>query len=91
MQIVVHAILMGAVFRAVLTPDESRWAYLRLGRQEVALGLTNLVVAMLATIMVLTLVIPLRIALTVGVTAARHGHAPGPASLPMLAALACVG
>jgi hypothetical protein len=91
MQLVVHSVLMGAIFRAVLTPDESRWSYLRLSRQELWLGLTNLVFTVVAAIMILTLFIPLGIGLRVGMTAARSGHVPGPASLPMLLAIAGVG
>lgn len=91
MQLVVHSVLMGAIFRAVLTPEESRWSYLRLSRQELWLGLTNLVFTVVALIMILTLFIPLGIGLRVGMAAARSGHVPGPGSLPMLLAIACVG
>lgn len=91
MQLVVHSVLMGAIFRAVLSPDEKRWAFLRLSRQELWLGLTNLVFTVVAVIMMLTLFIPLRIGLNVGMAAARSGHVPGPASLPMLLVIAFVG
>ena len=30
--------LYGAIFRAVLRPDENRWGYLRLGKDELLLG-----------------------------------------------------
>lgn len=91
MQIAVHAVLMGAIFRAVLAPEESRWGYLRLSRQELWLGLTNLVFTVMAAIMILTLVIPLEIGLGVGMTAAQHGHSPGPASLPLLLIIHATG
>jgi len=91
MQLAVHAVLMGAIFRAVLTPEENRWGYLRLSRQELWLGLTNLVFTVVAAVMILTLVIPLGIGLRVGMAAARSGHTPGPASLPLLLGIACVG
>jgi hypothetical protein len=91
LQIAVHAVLMGAVFRAVLTPEQSRWSYLRLSRQELWLGLTNLVFTVIAAIMILTLFIPLGIGLGLGMTAAQHGQSPGPASLPLLWIITVVG
>lgn len=39
----VKAVVAGAVFRAVLEPDQKRWAYLRLGKSELWLGLVTLV------------------------------------------------
>jgi len=39
----VKAVVAGAVFRAVLEPDQKRWAYLRLGMSELWLGLVTLV------------------------------------------------
>ena len=39
----VKAVVAGAVFRAVLQPDQKRWAYLRLGKAELWLGLVTLV------------------------------------------------
>jgi hypothetical protein len=90
-QVAAHAILMAAVFRAVLTPDDSKWGYLRLGREELWLGLTNLVLTVMAAIMILTLFIPLGIGLGVGMASAQHGQVPGPASLPLLWLIAAVG
>jgi hypothetical protein len=40
---VVKAVVAGAVFRAVLQPDQKRWAYLRLGKPELWLALVSLV------------------------------------------------
>ncbi len=90
-QVAAHAILMSAVFRAVLTPDDSKWGYLRLGAQELWLGLTNLVLTVMAAIMILTLFIPLGIGLGVGMASAQHGRTPGPASLPLLWLIAVIG
>ncbi len=39
----VKAVVAGAVYRAVLQPDQKRWAYLRLGMPELWLGLVTLV------------------------------------------------
>lgn len=39
----VQAVVAGAVFRAVLRPDQKRWAYLRLGKSELWLALVTLV------------------------------------------------
>jgi hypothetical protein len=39
----VKAVVAGAAFRAVLQPDQKRWAYLRLGKSELWLGLVTLV------------------------------------------------
>jgi hypothetical protein len=39
----VKAVVAGAVFRAVLEPDQKRWAYLRLGKSELWLALVTLV------------------------------------------------
>jgi hypothetical protein len=39
----VKGVVVGAVFRAVLQPDQKRWAYLRLGKSELWLALVSLV------------------------------------------------
>lgn len=39
----VNAVVAGAVFRAVLQPDQKRWAYLRLGKAELWLAVVTLV------------------------------------------------
>jgi hypothetical protein len=39
----VRAVVAAAVFRAVLQPDQNRWAYLRLGKSELWLALVSLV------------------------------------------------
>lgn len=43
----VKAVVAGAVFRAVLQPDQKRWAYLRLGKPELWLALVTLVQSVL--------------------------------------------
>lgn len=44
---VVKGVVVGAVFRAVLQPDQKRWAYLRLGKSELWLALVTLVQSVL--------------------------------------------
>ena len=39
----VQAVVIGAVFRAVLQPEQQQWAYLRLGKSELWLALVTLV------------------------------------------------
>lgn len=43
--LVMQIVMMGAIFRAVLEPDERRWAYLRLSGQELWLGLAYIVLS----------------------------------------------
>lgn len=57
--IAAQAMLMGAVYRAVLEPENSRWAYLRLSKQELWLALVNLVVGVIVGFGVLVLMLPL--------------------------------
>jgi hypothetical protein len=90
-QLVSHTILMGAIFRAVLEPEASKWGYLRVGRQELMLGLTTLVYVLVATILALTLLVPLGIAGAVGLTSAQHGNAPGPMAVPLLRLIELAG
>jgi hypothetical protein len=50
-----RAIVVGAVFRAVLSPDDRRFAYLRLSAKEVWLGLMTVSLSILAVISMLVL------------------------------------
>ncbi len=75
-QLIFYTILTGAIFRAILEPTASKWGYLRLSRQELWLGLTNLVCGLLAIVAVLTLSAPLQIGAAIGDFAARQGHHP---------------
>jgi hypothetical protein len=68
LSMIVNAIVIGAIFRAVLEPENRRFAYLRLSRQELWLGLTYLVLVVMMAIMVLVLILPIGIA--AGVSAA---------------------
>jgi len=48
--LVVRVMLAGAIFRAILEPRESRWAYLRLGMGEVMLTLVVICLSILLTV-----------------------------------------
>lgn len=56
--IVLQTVLMAAVFRAVLQPEERRWAYLRLSGQELWLGLVYLVLSFGLAILAMMLFVP---------------------------------
>jgi hypothetical protein len=87
-QLVVHAVLMGAVFRAVLYPDESRWAYLRLSRRELWLGLTNFVLIVMGLVLSLTLLMCLGFGIGVAAAMAQHGARTNPAEVILFALIA---
>ena len=57
--LVSQTLILGAVYRAVMTPEDKRWGYLRLGRQELWLGLTLLVLAVILFILAIMLAVPL--------------------------------
>ena len=71
----VKAVFCGAVFRAVLTPEQSAWAYLRIGSRELWLTLLLLVEQVLAmiAIFVVALVLAVIVAI-VAVGAGEGGH-----------------
>lgn len=83
-QFFAYTVLLGAAFRAVLRPEESRWGYLRVGRRELWLGLSLVVFTLVAVVLVLTLLAILAVAGAVGVTSAHYGHSPGPWAYPTL-------
>lgn len=67
-------LLYGAVFRAVLTPEDHRLGYLRLGRQELWLGLVYAVAMVMVFMLALVLMMPIAlIGITAGVAAAAGG------------------
>ena len=88
--IVTHTLLVGAIYRAVLQPQDSRFGYLRLSRQELWLGLTILVFYILMILMVVAAVIPL--AVVAAVAGGDNGGAGGATTLVimLLAVVACV-
>lgn len=66
--IALQTVVMGAVFRAVLQPEERRWAYLRLSTQELWLGLVAVVISFGVGFGVMLVILPLAgIAAFVGV------------------------
>lgn len=68
-----YVVINGAVFRAVLQPDDRRFLYLRLGAQELWLGLVAVVIVVLFVIVMLVMFIP--IGIIVGIAAASAGEA----------------
>lgn len=69
----VRAVLCGAVFRAVLSPGQSAWAYLRVGSREMWLTLLLLVEQVLA--MIAIFVIALVVVVIVAIVAVSGGEA----------------
>jgi len=63
--LVTSVVITAAVFRAVLTPDDSRGFYVRLGAQELSLGLAFIAVAVLWLVGVIVLMIPAIIVSTI--------------------------
>jgi hypothetical protein len=74
LSVVATALLMGAMFRAVLQPEAGGWGYLRFGRQELWLGLTYLVLMVMAFILMFALLIPMAIAIGVIAAISQHGE-----------------
>jgi hypothetical protein len=68
----VKAVFCAAVFRAVLTPERSAWAYLRIGSRELWLTLLLLVEQVLA--MIAIFVVALIVAVVVAVVAVGGGE-----------------
>jgi len=91
--LVSHTVLLGAVYRAVLEPENRRFAYLRLGIQELWLGLAILVMVIGAVLVAVAVAIPLAVVAAIVAAAGRAaGGAPGVAGLLVVAiALAGVG
>lgn len=56
--LLMRAVLTGAVFRAVLEPQNSRWAFLRLGAQELWLILVSVVMSMGLGTIYMALLVP---------------------------------
>ena len=83
--VVSRAVLMGAVFRAVLEPKNDRFAYLRLGTRELWLGLLYLVLSILAAILMVAIIMACAIiGVIVGLTLHASGAAPGWIALAIL-------
>jgi hypothetical protein len=89
--IVMQTLLMGAVFRAVLQPDERRWAYLRLSGQELWLGLVTVAISFGLGFGVAVLMLPLAaVAAFVSLAFRETLGAWGMASVGIAAVLAVV-
>lgn len=84
------AVLYGAVFRAVLQPEDGRFGYVRFGRGELWLGLVLLIATVLLIIFMVLLILP--IAIVGGIAAAMGGEGLSPAGvLILLAVMAAAG
>ncbi|MDB5451996.1 MAG: hypothetical protein JWO33_574 [Caulobacteraceae bacterium] len=70
--LVLYAMLYGAIFRAVLRPAENRWGYLRLGRDELLMGLL-IAIFYVGFIAVLAMAIFVAVLLTAGAAIASPG------------------
>lgn len=85
----VRAVLCAAVFRAVLMPEQSTWAYLRISSRELWLTLLFLVVQVLA--MIAIFVVALLIVVVTAIVAVgggAQGHAPAMATAALASAAA---
>jgi hypothetical protein len=92
-QLVMHAVLLGAIYRAVLTPQDSRFGYLRLSRRELWLGLTLAVFVVALMLMMFVVMIPLVVGGVLTAVAAERGGGGAGASglvIGLLAIAACV-
>lgn len=65
--LVLRAVLGAAVFRAVLTPEDDAWGYLRLGMRELWVGATSIVMGIIIGFGMVALMIPG--AIIIGLTA----------------------
>jgi len=72
---VLGAVINMAVVRAVMTPEASAFAYMRLGRDEMWLMLANFVLAILYSIASTAMAVPVMIVSVIAVTASRD-YAP---------------
>ena len=81
------ALLYGAIYRAVLEPENRGSFYLRLGAQELWLLLSSLVLVVLAVIVIIVVAIP--VVMVAGATGGATHFSPA-AGLAMLAAAAVV-
>jgi hypothetical protein len=86
--LVSHTVILSAIYRAVLEPSDRAFLYLRIGTRELWLGLTMLVLFVLAILLAIVVMAPAMI--LVGVLSALAHQAPGVqlAILPVML-LAC--
>jgi len=68
-----RALICAAIFRAVLMPEESRFAYLRLGSRELWLALLFLVETVLAVIVVVITFVAAAVVIGIGYAASSQG------------------
>jgi len=85
--VVAMAVVSSGVYRAVLEPEKSAYGYLRLGRQELLVGMVVVVMYMLMVIAVVAVFVPLGIVAAVGQMGG--GAAPSWGEGLMLFLMAC--
>lgn len=86
--IVVQALLLGAIYRAVLMPDERRFFYLRLGGREAWLGFVLLVLFVMIAIAAFVITLPT--AIVSGIIAAMARDTPALGLLVLVVVVAAV-
>ena len=84
-----QAILLGAIYRAALYPQDSRFFYLRLGGRELWLGLVILVLIVMAGLLIFAIALPVGIASAILGVVARD--TPAVVLLIVLLILAAIG
>jgi len=84
-----QAILLSAVYRAVLFPEDSRYFYLRLGGRELWVGLVILVLIVMAALLIFAIALPVGIASAILGVVARD--TPPVALVIVLLVLAAIG
>jgi hypothetical protein len=73
----VKSVFCAAVFRAVMTPEKSAWAYLRIGSREMWLALVLLVEQVLLGIAVFVMALVIGVVAAIAAVGAGHNQAGG--------------
>lgn len=89
LSLVFHTVFVAAVYRAVLEPENSRFGYLRLGAQELWLGLTFVAFALFSILMSIVVMIPVGILSAVAGASMGKGPMAG-LMIGLLVLVACV-
>lgn len=76
--ILAYTLLYGAIFRAILQPDDRRYVYLRLGKAELWMLLSSAALVILAVIAIIVVAIP------VGILGSMGGQGAGATGLTFL-------
>jgi hypothetical protein len=82
--IVSRAVLLGAIYRAVLYPQDRRFFYLQLSGRELWLGLVMLVLVVMVVLLALAVMVPTAVVLGVLGALARNSPALGLLIVPVM-------